>query len=285
MFHFYLNKKILRYFSGILFVSPEVTASAQVKGQKTWLQKSSQGRKPEENSWTSRGLARVNPVDAIKPHGILSLPDSSNPNVSKLERLTLTKKFTRSETQAFPLNSLKGSLIDSTEIGERKHLDILTAVQTRNIPRFLFLFLLSLMLPLSSAETPMTRTMKLKTKTSQLYHRISEMIKQSLRGTSALLRQARTTTRLGTGLKPGFTTATLCIPYLFLTGMVLTCIQLFQHNIEFGSPSVRPSPEVRQSADPARASGAQSSRAAPHLRQANDLTRLKQTKCLGEVFS
>ena len=247
MFHFYLNKKILRYFSGIIFVSPEVTASAPVKGQKTWLQKSGQGRKPQENSWTSRGLARVNPVDAIQPQGILSLPDSVNPDVSKLESLTLTKKFTRSETQAFPLNSLKGSLIDSTEIGERKHLNILTAVQTRNIPRFLFLFLLSLMSPLSSAETPMTRTMKLKTKTSQLHQRISEMIKQSLRSTSALLRQAHTTTRLGTGLKPGFTTATLCIPYLFLTGIVLTCIQLFQHNIEFGSLSVRPS------ADPALA--------------------------------
>jgi len=253
MLHFYLNKKILRYFSGILFVSPEVTASAPVKGQKTWLQKSGQGRKPEKNSWTSRDLVRVHPVDALQPHRILSLSDSANPDVSKLESPALTRKLTRSETRAFPLNSLKGSFIDSTEIGERKHLDILTAVQTRNIPRFLFLFLLSLMSPLSSAETPMTRTMKLTTKTSQLHQRISEMIKQSLRSTSALLRQAHTTTRLGTGLKPGFTTATLCIPYLFLTGMVLTCIQLFQHNIEFGSRSVRPSPELRHSADPALA--------------------------------
>ena len=247
MLHFYLNKKILRYFSGIVFVSPEVTASATLKGQKTWLHQSVSSA--DENWWTSRGLAQT------QPHQILSLPDSVNPHVSKSESPALSRKLTLAETRAFSLNCIKGTLVthkvdgDTNEIGERQHLDILTAVQTRNIPRFLFLFLLSLLSPLSSAEAialvaPMTTKMKLTTKASQLHQRISEMVKQSFRST------VRTMSRLGTGLKPGFTTATLCIPYLFLTGMVLTCIQLFQHNIDFGSTSALLPQSLSQSCQP-----------------------------------
>lgn len=152
-----------------------------------------------------------------------------------ITQITPVKHLQASLLQASPLNLTTKEFVSGKldSIGERQQLDILTAVQTRNIPRFLFLFLLSLMKnQFDSDERSSDQSNRSSDKGFLLNNLCNFVVDNKIRFDSGKISKIiRESIRVCTS----FHTATLCIPYLFVTGMVLTCMQLCNAQNEVSS--------------------------------------------------
>ena len=171
----------------------------------------------------------------IPPKTILRVQRFISVREAAITQITPVKHLQASLLQASPLNLTKKEFVSGKldSVGERQQLDILTAVQTRNIPRFLFLFLLSLMKnQFDSNERSSDQSNRSSGKGFLLSNLCNFVVCNKIRFDSGKISKIfRESIRVCTS----FHTATLCIPYLFVTGMVLTWMQLCNAQKEVSS--------------------------------------------------